>query len=121
MERITIKGNHERMDACVNYLIGKFGNDGNFQIVRLTVGNVECPTVVVQARDRQTKLCAAVRFTLTTDGILVESDSALWYDIGQRCIGVSDWVFGSSNWNKTHYQEIAKTIFMEAISFFTVR
>lgn len=119
MERITIKGNHERMDVCVNHLISKFGGEGNCQIVRLTVGNVEFPTVVVQARDRQTKLCAAVRFTLTTDGILVESDSALWFDIGQGGIGVSDWLCGE--WNKTHYQEIAKTIFMEAISFFTAR
>ena len=111
MESIIIKGDKMRMDACVAHLINKIGNAGDCQIVRLTLGNVEYPTTIVEARDKPTRECAAIKFTLKEEGILVESDVASWFDIGtpQLCGMLQRW----------HYAKISKSMFMDAMSFFT--
>lgn len=113
METITIKGDMARMNSCVDYLIKKLASSIAGKVICLTVENAERPTQIVQVRDKPTRECAAIKFTLTTEGILLESDWAFWYDMPKTPIGgmLSRW----------HYEKLSKSIFLDAMSYFTSR
>lgn len=112
MESIVVSGDENRMNACFQYLQDVASE--KFEVAFLTVRNAVTPTALLQVREKNSSCpqssCATIKMSIVAEGIKIESYKGDWFDCDNAQAGLLDMF---------KIPKLCKSLFMEAISFYT--
>lgn len=115
MEKLVVSGGLEQMENCLGFMATKLSDEG-FEVVKLRVESAPSPTTLLQIRKPTAflpnRMCASLKMSIVETGVSIESYCGTWFDNQKTSSGV----FDSIAVNK-----LCKSIFLEAIAFFTRR
>lgn len=115
MEKYVVSGTLEQMENCFGYMTDKYAEKG-YEVAKLRVESAASQTALLQIRKTTSLMpkgmCVTLKMSLVESGVCVEVYRGTWYDNQKTAFGC---LFDSL------YEMLCKSIFLEAIAFFTRR